>query len=107
MKRNIRGLRRTVAAAAVVGLAGLAPLQAVTGSGSPAAAASSDACGTVTLKPDGSPWTCSYVDNFDGRSLDPTKWITQQTALTGFRSGSTCFTTSDKNIQVFKGELSL
>ncbi len=51
-------------------------------------------------KADGTVWTCSYVDNFDGKTLDPTKGITQQTAVTGFRSGRTCFTTSSRNIRV-------
>lgn len=107
MLSSVRRLRRLLAGGAIVAVAGLAPLQVVSTGGSPATAADSDACGTVTMKADGTPWVCSYVDNFDGRSLDPTKWITQQTALTGFRSGQTCFTTSDKNIKVFKGELSL
>ncbi|WP_183095946.1 glycoside hydrolase family 16 protein [Nocardioides stalactiti] len=105
---TVRDLRRALAAAALVGLAAVAPLQLATGGGSPAGAeVTYDACGVVTTKADGSSWSCSYVDNFDGRSLDPAKWITQSTAVTGFRSGQTCFTTSDKNIKVRKGALEL
>ena len=104
-----RKLRRALAGAAVLGMAGLTTQQVVTpaGGSAPAAVAASDACGTVLTKADGTPWTCSYVDNFDGKALDPTRWITQQTAVTGFRSGQTCFTTSTKNIRVFRGELEL
>jgi beta-glucanase (GH16 family) len=109
MLRSVRTLRNFLGGVALVGAAALVPLSAVTPSGSTASAAllASDACGTVPTKADGSAWTCSYVDNFDGRSLDSTKWITQSTALTGFRSGQTCFTTSSKNIRVARGELQL
>jgi beta-glucanase (GH16 family) len=102
-------LRRAIVGAAALGVAALAMLQAATPAGSSAstAAAPSDACGTVLTKADGTGWTCSYVDNFDGKTLDPTRWITQQTAVTGFRSGQTCFTTSSKNIRVFRGALEL
>jgi beta-glucanase (GH16 family) len=104
-----RSFRRAIIGAALLGVASLTTLQAVTpgGGSASAAVAASDACGTVLAKADGTTWACSYVDNFDGRSLDPTKWITQQTAVTGFRSGQTCFTTSAKNIRVFRGELEL
>jgi len=105
---SVRYLIRLIAGAATVGLIGLLPVQlGVVGAGLPADAASSDACGTVTFKSDGTPWACSYVDNFDGRSLDPTKWITQQTSLTGFRTGQTCYTASSQNIKVARGELYL
>jgi beta-glucanase (GH16 family) len=96
---------RLLAAGALLALGLLAPVQATTGPG--AQAATSDACGAVLTKADGTTWTCSFVDDFDGKALDPSKWITQQTSLTGFRSGQTCFTTSDKNIKVLRGELSL
>jgi beta-glucanase (GH16 family) len=107
MTKSMHNLRRTMLGAVLVGLASIAPLQATTGSTAAGAEVSYDACGEITPKADGSSWACSYVDNFDGRSLDPNKWITQQTSLTGFRSGLTCFTTSDKNIRVFKGALEL
>lgn len=98
--------RRAVVAAAAFGAAALLTLQA-TPTGGPAAAATSDACGPMLTKADGTPWSCSFVDDFAGRSLDTSKWIYQQTAVTGFRSGQTGFTTSDKNIRVSRGELLL
>jgi beta-glucanase (GH16 family) len=102
---RVRVLRRVVAGA-VLGIASLTTLQAIEPTGG-SASAETDACGAVTLKADGTPWACSYVDNFDGKSLDPSKWIIQHTAATGFRSGLTCFTDSSKNIQVGRGELKL
>ena len=99
---NMRVLWLALAAAVLV-IASLAIVLAAAGS----AAADTDPCGTVTTKADGTNWACSYVDNFDGKSLDSSKWIVQQTAATGFRSGLTCFTNSSKNIQVARGELKL
>lgn len=108
MFASMRRSTRLLAAGALVGIAGIAPLQVVTpGATAPAAAASYDACGVVLAKDDGTSWTCSFVDNFDGRSLDTTKWIVQETSKTGFRTGQTCYTASDKNIAVRRGELLL
>jgi len=106
---SVRAGRRVIAGAALVGLAAIAPLQvAATGGGATAAAGVTyDACGVVLTKSDGSSWACSFVDNFDARSLDTTKWIVQQTASTGFRTGQTCFTGSTKNISLSRGELLL
>jgi beta-glucanase (GH16 family) len=92
----------------LIGLAGLVPVQAADGAARSAApAAAKDACGDIRTKADGSSWDCSFVDNFDGRELNPDKWITQQTEVTGFRSGLTCFTTAKKNLQVSQGTLKL
>ncbi|KAA1428894.1 glycoside hydrolase family 16 protein [Nocardioides antri] len=108
MLRHVRTLRRLAAGAALAAVAGLVPLQAVVPAGGAAAAtATSDACGALLPKSDGSSWTCSFVDNFDGTSLNTTKWITQETAKTGFRTGSTCYTASDKSIKVRRGVLEL
>jgi beta-glucanase (GH16 family) len=49
------------------------------------------ACGPQLLKADGTAWTCTFVDNFDGVKLDPARWAAQETAQTGFRVGDTCF----------------
>ncbi|WP_183095945.1 glycoside hydrolase family 16 protein [Nocardioides stalactiti] len=92
---------------ALIVSAGLVPLP-----GSPAAAPAAadvtfDACGVVTTKADGSPWTCSFVDDFDGTTLDPAKWIVQDTVKTGFRSQQTCFTATERNVKVADGVLAL
>jgi len=107
MHATVRRMSRVLAGAALVGVAAIAPLQAVTAGTTAAAVASSDACGAVLAKGDGTTWACSFVDNFDGTSLDTTKWIIQQTAVTGFRTGQTCYTASNKNIAVRRGGLEL
>jgi len=99
-----------LAGATLIGLAGLAPLQLATGGGASTASAAEptyDACGAVLAKGDGTDWACSFVDNFDGKGLNTTKWIIQSTAQTGFRSGMTCFTAGNKNIAVRRGALEL
>ncbi|TCJ21840.1 glycoside hydrolase family 16 protein [Nocardioides jejuensis] len=50
-----------------------------------------DACGAVLAKPSGGSWSCSFVDDFDGTSLDTTKWVAQNSALSSFTVGATCF----------------
>lgn len=109
MHASLGSVRAILASAALIGLAGLAgpaPAGSATGAPQPAAAAQ-DACGEVRAKADGSTWHCSFVDNFDGRELNLDKWITQDTSVTGFRTGVTCFTTARKNIQVSQGALRL
>ncbi|RHW26895.1 glycoside hydrolase family 16 protein [Nocardioides immobilis] len=105
---SVRRTSRVLAATALVGIAGLAPLQAGSSPGGAAAAVvASDVCGAVLPKADGTTWSCSFVDNFDGSALDTTRWGIQQTALTGFRTGQTCYTASTKNIALRRGALEL
>jgi beta-glucanase (GH16 family) len=68
---------------------------------------STDCGATVLLKADGTAWTCSFDDEFDGRSLDRTKWTVQTTAASGFHSGAECFVDSPDNIDVSSGTLKL
>jgi beta-glucanase (GH16 family) len=41
-------------------------------------------------KADGTPYTCSFSDEFSGSSLDSTTWSPVLTAVTGQRSGTEC-----------------
>lgn len=107
-RRRSRGWSRAFAGVALLGAAGLAPLQAVTpGATAPATAARYDACGVVLPKGDGTSWTCSFVDEFSGRGLDSDKWVMQSTEWTGYRTGLTCYKPSSNNIVVRKGTLQL
>ncbi|MCX6397610.1 MAG: glycoside hydrolase family 16 protein [Propionibacteriales bacterium] len=66
------------------------------------------ACGpTAVLKADGSPWVCTFADDFSASTLDLTKWTPQLTATSGFDQNNTCFTDSSRNLAVSKGILSL
>ena len=64
-------------------------------------------CGAQIKKADGSYWSCTFVEDFDGDTLDGTKWIAQQTALSSFTSGVECNMDSPNNVSVSGGALHL
>jgi hypothetical protein len=69
-------------------------------------------CGGTTLrKPDGTVWTCTFDDEFDGTSLDYTKWTPQATVGTGASSGpagsQVCYFNSPATISESGGFLHL
>lgn len=69
-------LSRTAAALATtlfLTTAAAAPSADPADAGRSAASAASDACGEVMEKPDGTPWECTFVDEFAGSTLDRTK----------------------------------
>jgi beta-glucanase (GH16 family) len=65
-------------------------------------------CGTdPPPKADGTPWQCAFADEFDGASLDRTKWMPQQTSVSGIKSGPGCIVDDDDNVSVGGGTLHL
>lgn len=64
-------------------------------------------CGPAVLKADGTPWACTFVDDFDASALDSSKWVPQLTATSGYHSGQECFVNTPENIAVSGGELRL
>jgi len=72
-----------------------------------AAAVPRDECGPLIRKPNGRTWSCTFADNFGGNALNRSKWITQRTAETGFRTERTCYRDSPENIAVARGKLVL
>lgn len=102
--RRRRPAARRAAAAALLMLGG----SLATGSFSAAEAAIGfDACGTVLSKAGGGKWSCTFVDNFDSRTLDSRKWVTVQTAANGYRIGPECYVASANNVAVRNGALQL
>lgn len=71
-----------------------------------ASAAGSDACGTKIRKALLGTWSCTFVDSFSGTSVNTAKWNTQDTAISGFFLGRTCFK-SGQNSRVANGTLRL
>lgn len=65
-------------------------------------------CGGVAIKKaSGGNWQCTFEDDFNGTSLDTTKWVVQQTANSGYHSGPECFVDNPANVSVANGTLHL
>lgn len=65
-------------------------------------------CGTTQIpKAGGGYWTCTFGEDFNGTTLDPSKWAVQTTAASGFHSGPECFVNSPNNISISGGYLNL
>ncbi|HWB66505.1 MAG TPA: glycoside hydrolase family 16 protein [Mycobacteriales bacterium] len=72
--------------------------------------------GELVLKPDGTPWVCSFDDEFDATTGDPTqldrsKWVVQTTAASNFWTGPypnfACYVDDPNNVSVSDGYLNL
>jgi beta-glucanase (GH16 family) len=59
------------------------------------------------VKPDGGSYTCSFTDDFDGSTLDSSKWTVGTTAQTGFSQGRECYMDNPNNVSVSGGSLHL
>ena len=64
-------------------------------------------CGATIYKSNGTPWKCTFADEFSGTSLDSTKWVAQTTASNGFHYGPDCTVNSPNNISVSGGTVKL
>lgn len=68
----------------------------------------STSCSTTTItKPDGTPWVCTFDDEFSGTSLDTTKWMPQTNFVSGTSAAYACYTSRPENINVANGSLNL
>jgi beta-glucanase (GH16 family) len=66
-----------------------------------------DACGARPRKADGTAWSCSFDDEFNGATLDRTKWVPQTAFLTGDPTAYACYVDGPDNISVAGGALNL
>lgn len=74
----------------------------------PAASAPSDACGPRPQRADGTYYSCSFHDDFNGTALDRTRWMAQDTAQTGVFTGQGgCYRDNARTIAVAGGTLRL
>lgn len=64
-------------------------------------------CGATVYKANGSPWTCSFADEFSGSSLNTSRWSPITTATSGLTDGGDCYVNSPRNISVSGGYLHL
>lgn len=99
-------LSSLIAPAATVVLALLLPTAATAPSA--VATTASTACGPVIHKANGTPWVCTFDDEFNGTTLDPRKWIAQTNVPHGEAFGSqSCTMNSPQNVSVSNGFLHL
>jgi beta-glucanase (GH16 family) len=73
---------------------------------------SQKACGgAAPTKPDGTPWVCSYYDEFTGAALDRSFWVPQVSASSNYYSGTAanraCFVDQPDTIALHDGVLEL
>jgi beta-glucanase (GH16 family) len=111
MSAAVRSHRPRLAGFAV-GVVALALAAGVTGASGTATAEDTSqvpgACGpTQPMKADGTPWVCTFADDFDGTTLDPAKWMPQTTAGSNYTLGGDCFVDSPQTIAVGGGTLQL
>jgi beta-glucanase (GH16 family) len=83
------------------------PTPTPTGTTSP-----STACGgEQVIKNTGAYWACTFDDEFDGTTLDTSKWVVQTTAASAFTTGAAparaCYVNSPNNLAVSGGYLYL
>jgi beta-glucanase (GH16 family) len=67
----------------------------------------SSPCGSAITKADGTPWQCTFAENFDGTTLDGSKWIAQTTAASAYTHGGGCYVDDPDNVSVSGGSLKL
>lgn len=65
-----------------------------------------DACGPTRAKADGSAWSCTFSDDFDGDALDSSKWLVATSEATGLTYGD-CWVDRPENLSVADGSLRL
>ncbi|WP_203336297.1 glycoside hydrolase family 16 protein [Nocardioides limicola] len=66
-----------------------------------------DACGVRPMKADGSLWSCTLVDEFEGTALDRDLWVPQTSFVTGTETAYACYRDHPDNISVSGGSLHL
>jgi beta-glucanase (GH16 family) len=78
-----------------------------TPTGSPAG----DCSGETLTKPDGTPWVCTFDDEFNGTTYDASKWLPQLTDGSNFSTGVSpyrvCYVNNPNTIAVSGGYLHL
>ena len=102
MPHHMRPSRLLCAAAILLGIGGVL----VPGTG-PAGAGAPTCGGGVLMKASGKPWICTFDDEFDGTSLNRTRWTVDRTAASGFHLGSACVLDNRQTVSVSDGNLNL
>ncbi len=73
----------------------------------PPAPVTYDDCGAQPRKADGSTWSCTFHDGFDGTTLDRTKWVPNTAFVTWSGTTHACYRDDPSNVSVANGALTL
>ena len=65
------------------------------------------ACGLPVRKPDGSMWTCAFVDQFQSSALDARGWTVQRSETSAAMPAQACWGHDPRNVSVSGGSLHL
>jgi beta-glucanase (GH16 family) len=95
--------RRFRALTALTGLAVVATSVTIASSGAGASGAPN--CGATIHKSNGTAWTCTLDDEFNGSTLNTATWTPYTSVAGGFRGGAECYT--PRNVKVSAGSLLL
>src|SRR4051794_36031958 len=105
----LSGISLAMAAAFGAGAATATPIQPAQGAVSVASdgASPGPTCGGENpVKLDGSPYTCTFTEDFTDPTLDSSKWMVATTAQSGFTGGE-CYVDSPNNVSISGGSLHL
>ncbi|RNL60556.1 glycosyl hydrolase family protein [Nocardioides marmoriginsengisoli] len=94
-------------AVSTVRTGGVESTRSVTGLVTPEAEVEVPQCGPELLKVDGTPWVCTFGEDFDGTDYDPTRWYAQQIFATGSPDTFACYRDTPETVSVGGGVLSL
>jgi beta-glucanase (GH16 family) len=73
----------------------------------PAVKVATDACGTVLKKSDGTAWSCTFDDEFNGTTLDRSVWTPQTAFAMGTQAAHACYSDDPASVNVSGGSLNL
>jgi hypothetical protein len=77
----------------------------------PTTSPAGDCSGETLTKPDGTPWVCTFDDEFNGTTYDASKWLPQLTNGSNFSTGvapyRVCYVNNPNTISVSGGYLHL
>ncbi len=64
-------------------------------------------CGATVLRSDGTPWECTFADDFTGAQLDRTKWVPQTNFVNGSTTHYACYIDDSSVVSQSDGTLKL
>lgn len=106
--KKVRSKRHRYATRVALGKVGATKLKAKPRKERAQAIAITDSCGVRPVKADGTLWSCTFSDEFEGNALDRAKWLPQTAGYTtGDATNFACYRDDPANVSVAGGTLRL